>query len=177
MQRSIFLLFIVSAAVQVFEVSAQSKDITTFKCLNKNGSYSTIIRRGGNETPPMLVYNKVIANLSPKQRCEVISQRFTKAVAENGNKLRDLQLTHGILNNSPVICYINDSFKPCSDRSLLLTLQPKDRGREIEILTQMVTIGNGNLTPPIYQTENQVFVKFGEEVERLLESTKKKPNP
>jgi len=171
MRNSIFLLVILSTTVQA--AWAQSKDITTFKCLNKNGTYSTVIRRGANETPPMLTYVKSVGNLTPKQRCEIISDRFTKAVAQSGNKLRDLQLTHGIVRDSPVICYISGSFQPCSDRNLLLTLQPKDRGKEREILTQMVTIGSGNLTPPIYQSENQVFVKFGEEAERLLEPAKK----
>jgi len=173
MQKLIALLAILSTVLQVPAAFAQPKDITTFKCLNKNGSYSTIIRRGANQTPPMLTYTKVIANLSPKQRCEIISDRFTKAVAQTGNKLRDLELTHGIVNDTPVICYVNGSFQSCNSRNLLFTLQQSDRGKESQILTQMITISSGNLTPPIYQSENQIFVRFGEEAEKLLDRTKK----
>lgn len=99
-------------------------------------------------------------------KCEIVSERLTQAVAANGGKLSKLRMTHGNIGRNPVICYINNSNEQCNSKNLLLTLNQSDRGKESQILQQLVTFGIQGTGPTL--TRGRAIINLGIEVENAL---------
>ena len=169
MLRLLLGIFIVASSFHSSTALAQVKKVTTFQCLNKDGIYGTVARRGQKVTAPLIVYTQSLGGFTPKERCEIVSDRLTKAVAKSGGKLTDLLLTHGKIQNSSVICYVDGSFKPCNRETQLFTLRPKDSGNKV--LNELATFAQGKINSPVYQSGGNVFVKFGEAADKLLDES------
>ncbi len=147
---------------------------TTFHCVRVDNMFATIAKRADRSTPPMITWQDTSfgAQYTPERRCQIVSDRLTQAVVQNGGKLTNLRLTYGPVNGFPVICYVRSQEEPCSSNNLLLTLRQDDRGREGQILQQILTFsvqgqgvaltrGGSGIPEP---------VAFGSEVERSLSS-------
>ena len=123
---------------------------TTFACANQNKDYVTVARRGNRQTPPMIIWKDTSfgAKYTPQARCQIVSQRLTKAVSSSG-KLNSLDMTHGIVNSTPVICYITRKGGKCNSQNILFSLKTSERGQEQKILAELLNfskLGSGSPT-------------------------------
>ena len=123
---------------------------TTFACANQNKDYVTVARRGNRQTPPMIIWKDTSfgAKYTPQLRCKIVSQRLTKAVSSSG-KLNSLDMTHGIVNSTPVICYITRKGSKCNSQNILFSLKASERGQEQKILAELLNfskLGSGSPT-------------------------------
>lgn len=110
---------------------------TVFRCVRDNSSYATIAQRGDRVTPPVITWNSTLGNYSPQERCQVVSQKLTDAVAQNDGKLRNLVLLVGSVNKQSVICVVSDVQPTCSKSNVLFTLRPENATRPDEVLARL----------------------------------------
>ncbi|MFB2769528.1 COP23 domain-containing protein [Pelatocladus sp. BLCC-F211] len=159
--------------------SAPQKDITTFDCIRQGNYYATVARRGNRTTSPMITWKDTsIKDWPPQKRCSVVSGKLTKAVSSQGGRLRTLRLTHGTVNSQPVICYITHVQGECNDQNLLLTLKPSERGREAEILQQLMSFSvKGTGEPLSRSVEGRTIVNLGLAAEQMLNQPGNKIQP
>ncbi|MCS6812716.1 MAG: COP23 domain-containing protein [Cyanobacteria bacterium] len=148
---------------------------TTFYCTKADGSFATVARRGDRTTPPMITWRDTSfgPQFTPERRCQIVSERLTRAVAQNGGRLSNLRLTYGPLNGFPVICYVSSPEEFCSSDNLLITLRQDDRGREGQILQQILTFSIQGQGAPLTRggtASRPEPIAFGAEVERALSS-------
>ena len=153
---------------------------TTFACANQNKDYVTVARRGNRQTPPMIIWKDTSfgAKYTPQARCQIVSQRLTKAVSSSG-KLNSLDMTHGIVNSTPVICYITRKGDKCNSQNILFSLKASERGQEQKILAELLNfskLGSGSPTVRGNQLpggddatgEPEELVTWGESIENAF---------
>jgi Circadian oscillating protein COP23 len=157
---------------------------TTFQCVTSGRNFVTIARRGSITTDPMILWKSTEfgSEYTPWQRCQTVSNRLTKAVAENGGRLGNLQLTTGTINNLPVVCYVNGRGR-CNSQNLLFTLDRRNAKNPGEALTRLINFaqdGGGPVTTfkagPGSQSSTPKFVPFGDMVDRAFNSTRNQPS-
>lgn len=143
---------------------------TVFECLRyEPAGFATVARRGDRVTSPMVTWTSTLGGFSAEERCNIVSDRLTNAVANTPEgKLKNMKLTYGRVNGSPVICYVNSTTEACNNRNLLLTLRLQDRGQERAILHRMVTFSVQGSGSPIQQSAGQYYAPLGEAVEAQL---------
>jgi hypothetical protein len=117
---------------------------------------------------------------TPWQRCQIVSNRLTQAVAQNGGRLSNLQLTTGIINNLPVVCYVNGRGR-CNSQNLLFTLDKRNAKNPGDALTRLINFaqdGSGPVTTFRTGTQSSApqFVPFGDMVDRAFNSPNNKPS-
>ena len=120
---------------------------TVFRCVRHDNGFATIAQRGDRTTLPVITWNATLGQYTPQQRCNIVSQRLTAAVARNGGKLRNLQLSAGAVNNQAVICVINNVKPVCNRSNMLFTLRPENALRPDEIPARLHNFslqGGGN---------------------------------
>jgi hypothetical protein len=105
---------------------------------------------------------------------------LTKAVAQNGVRLSNLQLTRGIVNNLPVVCYVNGRGR-CNFQNLLFTLDKPNAKNPDDALTRWINFaqdGGGPVTTLRggAQSSAPQFVPFGDMVDRAFNSPNNKPS-
>jgi Circadian oscillating protein COP23 len=123
---------------------------TTFECRMKvNGDVKepvTVARRGDRVTEPMITWkDKSFGKYTPEKRCQIVSQRLTKAVAISG-KLSNLDMTSGVINSLPVICYITKKGEKCNSENILFSLKASEKGQEQTIVAGLLNfskLGSG----------------------------------
>jgi Circadian oscillating protein COP23 len=155
---------------------------TTFQCVTSGRNFVTIARRGNVTTDPMIVWKSTEfgREYTPWQRCQIVSNRLTKAVAQNGGRLSNLQLTTGIINNLPVVCYVNGRGR-CNSQNLLFTLDKRNAKNPGDALTRVINFAQDGGGSPLEsrtitgQSSAPQFVPFGDMVERALNSPNNKP--
>ncbi len=145
---------------------------TTFHCTpGQGGSYATVAKRGDKLTPPMIVWTSTLGEYgqyTPQRRCEIVSDKFTHAVALSGGKLKNMYLTYGYNNRQRVICYVNSQNGSCNSDNQLFTLRPTDYGRERQILERLVNFGIHGTGTPVQQSGEIYYANVGEEIEKFF---------
>ena len=121
---------------------------TTFACVRQGTAYATVAIRGDRQTSPMITWKDTShgADFTPETRCKIVSQRLTNAVSATG-KLNSLTMTHGVINSTPVICYITRKGDPCNSKNILFSLKASELGQERKILENLLSFskkGTGN---------------------------------
>ncbi len=109
-------------------------------------SWGTFAKRGNAISEfPMLAWNTTEfgSDYSPSKRCNIVSQRLTGAVADNGGKLSNLELTTGMLNDYPVVCFVSNRSSKCRDSNLLFTLKQENAKNPKQVLAKMILFGKG----------------------------------
>jgi len=157
------------------------RDTTTiFQCVTSGRNFVTIARRGNVTTDPIILWKSTEfgREFTPWQRCQIVSNRLTKAVADNGGRLTNLQLTTGTINNLPVVCYVNGRGR-CNSENILFTLDSRNAKNPSQVLSRLINFaqdGGGPVT--VLRTRRgeelsgQQFVPFGDLVDRSFHSTK-----
>ncbi|MEG3835096.1 COP23 domain-containing protein [Microcoleus sp. MON2_D6] len=155
---------------------------TTFQCVTSGRNFVTIARRGNVTTDPMILWKSTEfgREYTPWQRCQIVSNRLTKAVAQNGGRLSNLQLTTGIVNNLPVVCYVNGRGR-CNSQNLLFTLDKRNAKNPGDALTKLINFAQDGSGPvAVFRTgapsAAPQFVPFGDMVDRAFNSPNKKPS-
>ena len=152
---------------------------TTFACVNQNKDYVTVARRGNRQTPPMIIWKDTSfgAKYTPQVRCQIVSQRLTTAVSSSG-KLNSLDMTHGIVNSTPVICYITQKGDKCNSQNILFSLKASERGQEQKILAELLNfskVGSGSPTvrgtPDETPVDPEAIETWGESIENAFSDT------
>lgn len=111
---------------------------TTFACIKKGSDPVTVARRGDRVTSPMITWkDKTWGKYTPEKRCQIVSQRLTKAVASSG-KLSSLDMTYGNVNSIPVVCYITKKGEKCNSENILFSLKASERGQEQKIINELL---------------------------------------
>ncbi|AFY95991.1 COP23 domain-containing protein [Chamaesiphon minutus] len=120
---------------------------TTFACIKKGNDPVTVARRGDRVTSPMITWrDKSWGSYTPEKRCQIVSQRLTKAVASSG-KLSSLDMTHGVVNSIPVVCYITQKGEKCNSENILFSLKASERGQEQKTIDELLNfskLGSGS---------------------------------
>lgn len=147
---------------------AQNNFPTTFDCIRQQGSsFVTVARRGNRQTSPLFIWRTNWGpEYPPEERCKIVSQRLTRAVAKNGGKLSGLSMTYGVLNKYPILCYITSKREQCNSENILLTLRKSELGREQKVLEEITTFsvrgtGSGSI-------RGRTFAPLGEEVDNAF---------
>jgi Circadian oscillating protein COP23 len=112
---------------------------TTFECRIKANEIVTVARRGDRVTEAMITWREKSfgSKYTPEKRCEIVSQRLTKAVANSGN-LSNLDLTYGRISSIPVICFITQKEEKCNSENILFSLKASEKGHEREIINDLL---------------------------------------
>lgn len=145
--------------------SSTPSPATVFSCIRADANWATVARRGPNVTPPMIRWTTTLGNFTPEERCKIVSNRLTRAVAETG-RLRGLMLTYGRVNGSRVVCYVRATNEGCSDRNILFTLRPGDDPDQV--LRRIVAFSIQASGAPVQQSSGLPYLMLGEAVESCL---------
>ncbi len=86
---------------------------------------------------------------TPQQRCRLVSDRLTQAVAQNGGRLSNLYLSTGTVNRLPVVCYLKGVQSSCNSNNLLFTLDSRNAGNPNEVLNRLLNFGQTGSGGPI----------------------------
>ena len=122
---------------------------TVFKCIQQGSGWATTVEKGNITTKaPLLTWDSTEFgdNYTPDKRCQIVSEKLTKAVADSGGKLDDLQLKVGLVNNRNVVCVLNNSKTECSPQNMLFTLSDKNSKNPKEALETLVRFNEGKAT-------------------------------
>lgn len=166
----------VSAAVALTSQPAVAN--TTFRCVPAGSGYATIaVASTGHESKPLITWNSqafIAGGYTPRNRCEIVSQRLTTAVAQSGGLLSNLLLTTGSVNGYDVVCWVNNSSSVCNSDNLLVTISP---GRSAgEFLGNFIKSGANPFTEgtPGQESVRRTTVRFGELVQRELDEARRR---
>ncbi|MBW4448483.1 MAG: COP23 domain-containing protein [Spirirestis rafaelensis WJT71-NPBG6] len=149
-------------------------DVTTFHCIRQGNGYATVARRGSRQTGAMITWNSTAfgPKFTPQKRCELVSQRLTKAVTSSGGRLSTLKLTHGIIGSNPVVCYINSTRGECNSNNLILTLNQSERGQEEQILNEFKKFSVGATSTALTREieDGKTIVRLGVQIDKAFET-------
>jgi hypothetical protein len=149
---------------------------TQFRCITtRDGDPATVAARGSKQSPPLLVWRTDYfgPEYTPERRCSMVTQRFNDVVNFYGGSLQGLQLTHGTVNNSTVLCVARFYGDVCSSDNMLFTLRPENARRASGIVQQIGDFAQGDSeVPPVYESGGeQVYVDLSDMLEPSLGSS------
>lgn len=144
------------AAVLQTEVQAKpgrsQNQSTVFRCVRSGRAFATIAQRGSRVSAPMITWERDIsAEYTAEARCKSVSQKLTKAVAQNGGSLRNLLLTSGRVNGETVICYVNTG-SSCNKSNTLFTLKRENAQDPGAVLAGLLRFGTGASSGPVRES-------------------------
>ncbi|MBD2413749.1 hypothetical protein FACHB389_30555 [Nostoc calcicola FACHB-389] len=115
---------------------------TSFVCGQIGGSPATLVQVNGQTLLlPLIIWETASYDMSPEQRCQMVSWRMTTAVAQNGGKLNNLLLATGKVNGYNVICFVN-SYESCNSNNIIMTLLRRENARNPgNVLTRIIRFG------------------------------------
>ncbi|MCL1467637.1 COP23 domain-containing protein [Argonema galeatum] len=145
--------FVSQAQAQDDNQLDQTDELTTnFRCVREGRNYATIAERGDRATSPIVVWRTTEfgPEYTPQQRCRIVSDRLTRAVADNGGRLSNLYLTTGTVNRLPVVCYVNNGTSDCNSNNLLFTLDRRSAQNPDEVLANLLEFGTTGSGRPVY---------------------------
>ena len=147
--------------------SEEANTGTKFSCLSQsNGSVATVGQRPGGQPIPVIIWTPQTSKyfgekFTPQQRCQTVTEKLAKAVANSGGRLKDVVLMTGRVNNSSVICVISASDTGCNKDNQLFTLKPDNAKKADQVLAQIMRISReGSSAGVIRETEGRVQIKL-----------------
>lgn len=122
---------------------------TVFKCIQQGSGWATTVEKGNITTKaPLITWDTTEFgdNYTPDIRCQIVSEKLTKAVADSGGKLDDVQLTVGFVKNRNVVCVLDNSSTECTSQNMLFTLSEKNSQTPREALATILRFNEGKAT-------------------------------
>ena len=115
---------------------------TAFICGSVGKYPATLVQVNGRTLQsPLIIFQTASENLTPQERCNDVSQRMNRAVAQNGGKLSTLLLTTGKVNSQAVICFVNTA-ETCNPSNVILTLLRRENAKDPgKVLSRIVRFG------------------------------------
>ncbi len=126
---------------------------TIFRCVRDGNGFATIAQRGDRVTPPVITWNSKLGQYTPQQRCNIVSQRLTQAVAQNGGKFKNLLLMAGAVNNQAVICVVNNAQSFCNRSNTLFTLGRENATKQDEVIARLRNFSRQASGTPIPESD------------------------
>jgi hypothetical protein len=158
---------------------SQAKPKITFACLQKGGDYVTVARKDDLTSDPMITWKDKTwgEKYPPQKRCQIVSQRLTKAVATSG-MLQNLNLTHGKVGANPVICYITSKSGKCNSENMLFSLKPTEIGQEKTIIDNLFNFSKKGTGESVVRGKNNkpqpTSTTYGDAIENALDAEKER---
>lgn len=176
--RSLFSLSgLILAQTLVMTTVAQARDfslVAPFECIklkNDQGGarFATIALKANNEpTSPLLLWKTQEfseSGYTPERRCYEVTDRLNRAVAQNGGNVGNLWLTIGMLNNLPVLCYVNNTNAGCDRSNVLFTLNKKNGTDPSKVIASLVNFSLSGRNTAIEETSGLPYVNLGQLIE------------
>lgn len=139
-------IFILSGTVACSKQTVSQNVSTTFKCVEQTDGWLTFAQRG-NATSSTPIFSwqsqEFGSKWTPKKRCHHVSEKLTKIVAENGSRLKGLDLTYGSVSNETVICIINANQTDCDRENTLFTLNQKNAQNPSLVIAKITNFAEG----------------------------------
>jgi len=140
---------------------------TKFTCVSdENGNVATVGQRPGGEPIPVIIWTSDSSKyfgqkVSPRSRCQIVTERFNQAVTNSGGSLKDVVLTSGTVGTKTVICVLSINDTGCDGGNTLFTLNPKNAKKPDQVLAQIAQISRqGSSAGVIRETGGRVQVKL-----------------
>ncbi|QIZ70440.1 COP23 domain-containing protein [Oxynema aestuarii] len=167
-----------SASMKQYSSGSNSTRFVCRSYYDERSGYTypaTFATRGNKQSPPLLVWrtNYFGSEYPPERRCNDVTQRFNDVVSFYGGSLQGLQLTHGKVNGSTVLCVARFYGDVCTSENMLFTLRPENARRAAGIVQQIGAFAQGySNVPPVYESGGeQVYVDLGGMLEPELNSS------
>jgi hypothetical protein len=115
---------------------------------------------------------------TPEQRCLEVSDKLTRAVAQNGGKLTSLLLTTGNRGGSNVICYVNNAGSGCNANNHLMNIAPGVYRNPGDALADLLKSASNPFVTgaPLRNTANRTYVDFGAAVQEVVDEVESSGN-
>lgn len=109
-----------------------------FFCGNYQDQYVMFVRTPHRGNVPVVSWEKRIENLSPEDRCRIVSERFQRFDTQGLLKY----ITTGTMNHQSVVCVVAYQDGPCLPNGLLVTITSTSTSSE-RILDQIRNLNQG----------------------------------
>ncbi|MFM6913167.1 MAG: COP23 domain-containing protein [Dolichospermum sp.] len=126
--------------------AASSTEPTVFECVQNAGSWVTVAKRGNAvSSSPLVSWNTTEFGYqwTPQKRCNHVSNKLTKVVADNGGRLGELNLTTGKLDSQTVVCVVSLVQKSCNRNNMLFTLNQENANNPSAVLARITNFSQG----------------------------------
>jgi hypothetical protein len=140
---------------------------TKFSCVPQdNGNVATVGQRPGGQPIPIIIWTRQTSKYfgdkyTSQGRCEIVTNKLTRAVTNSGLKLKDVVLMTGRVNKSTVICIVSANETGCNGGNTLFTLKPENAKKADQILAQIMRISReGSGAGVIRETSARLQVKL-----------------
>jgi hypothetical protein len=140
---------------------------TKFSCVPQdNGNVATVGQRPGGQPIPIIIWTSQTSKYfgdkyTSQGRCEIVTNKLTRAVTNSGLKLKDVVLMTGRVNKSTVICIVSANETGCNGGNTLFTLKPENAKKADQILAQIMRISReGSGAGVIRETSTRLQVKL-----------------
>ncbi len=153
---------------------AQAEEPTIFNCVLQKGDWVTVAQRGNavSQQPLMTWATREFGDeYTPKQRCEIVSQKLTDAVGKNGGRLQSLELTTGKLDNGyTVVCVVRKGEDTCNRDNFLFTLNKNNAKNPQMVLAKITNFADGKTEENNIDESSSLpeFVSLASLVNRVL---------
>ena len=109
---------------------ATATEPTVFNCEQTDREWATYAQRAKKKSEsPLITWNTTEfgAEFTPAKRCEIVSGKLTKVVAENGGRLTGLNLRTGQVDTGQtVVCVVKQPSQRCDFDNMLFTLNSQN---------------------------------------------------
>ena len=165
-----------STSASMKQYSSRSNS-TQFRCVTTlGGDPATVAARGSMQSNPLFIWQTDYFgdNYTPEDRCQIVSERFNKAIQFNNGTLQGLLLTNGYVNRQAVLCVVRFYGDECTDRNMLITLKPENANMAASIVRRIEAFSTGDgEVPPVYESggSDQYYADLSEMLEPSLGSS------
>ncbi|QIZ71836.1 right-handed parallel beta-helix repeat-containing protein [Oxynema aestuarii] len=141
---------------------------TQFSCEPYGNGYATIAHKTLASIPqPMITWNNREFD-TPQNRCSEVTQKLNQLVVNHGGQLDRMLFATGRVNNSKVVCLVDDVRQSCQPENMLFNLSGDNASNPAEVLRRLVAFsvqGKGN---PVQELGEEAIAPL-ESVARNLE--------
>jgi hypothetical protein len=153
--------------------SSTIKTTSKISCVKAGGKvpkYTTIVQqeRDGEMYSAVLFTWKTVefgTNFTPKDRCEIVSNKFDGFLQDNGGEFANIDLTDGIVNGYPVVCMKKSAGGSCN---VLFTPSRKNRANVKKLIESLKAPGKEGSSVINESSSDFARVNLGEWAKRNL---------
>jgi hypothetical protein len=136
-----------------------------FRCVQLGNGYATVaVKKDGTLTSPVITWSRTLGDtFTPQRRCEIVTQKFNTAVAQNDGTLSGLLLTVGRVGPTRslrVVCYVNSLDAICNENNMLFTISPTNRQSAREVLFSLINFGVDATGSPVDESAGAPYISL-----------------
>ncbi len=150
-----------------------------FSCIQMGNGYATVAEKGSTAIPqPMIMWTRTNLGpeLTPERRCQIVTERLNRLLANNGGNMDNLLFTIGTVSNQMVVCLVRDRASGCQPDNLLFTLSQQNASNAAEVLKSLIAFSVTGEGAPVFESEDddgggQPYAALSEVSDRLQTET------